>query len=287
LIGEPPGQRQASRTAVGVAILRLAHQLIDGQPRILEDPASVALAGPEVVAAVRERADEFRTPGALGLRAHVLLRSRYAEDCLAEAVQRGVPQYVILGAGGDTFGYRQPAWARELLVIEVDHPGSQSQKRDRLTAAGLEIPGNVRFAAVDFETVSLARGLEAAGMDSTRSAFFSWLGVTMYLTEDAVDAVLGFVASMPQGSEIVFTFAQRPSGAREDAGRRRLAEQAAEVGEPWLTYFDPASLEHKLRGFGYADVSFLSPEEARSRYFEHRADGLSAPRRSSICRARV
>lgn len=272
---------------MGVGLLRLAHQLIDAEPRILDDPVAVALAGPDVVAAVRARAEEFQAPGTRALRAHVVLRSRYAEDCLAEAVQRGVGQYVVLGAGGDTFAYRQPDWARDLRIIEVDHPGSQQQKRDRLAAAGVVVPQNVSFAAVDFETVSLGDGLRSAGFDLSRPAFFSWLGVTMYLTEDAVDSVLAFVGALPDETEIVFTFAQRPSADPADDGRRMIAQQAAEVGEPWLSYFDPVDLARKLEGFGFSGVSFLHPSDAERRYFAGRADGLPAPRRATICRARV
>lgn len=280
-------QREPSRTAAGVAMLRVAHQLMDAEPRILDDPVAVALAGPEVVGAIRARADELMAPGALGLRAHVLLRSRYAEDCLGEAVVRGVKQYVVLGAGGDTFAYRQPAWARALAILEVDHPASQAEKLARLAAAGVGVPPNVRHAAVDFEAVSLADGLAAAGFEATRPAFLSWLGVTMYLTSEAVNAVLAWVATLPAGSEIVFTFAQRPTHSAEDEGRRRLAQRAAELGEPWLSYFAPEELEVRLRAFGFSDVSFLSAEQARHRYFRDRADGLTAPRRASICRAIV
>jgi len=283
----PVAAREPSRTAVGVGMLRLAHQVLDSEPHILEDPVAIALAGPEVIEAIRARADEFQAPATRALRAHVLLRSRYTEDCLAEAVHRGVRQYVVLGAGGDTFAYRQPAWAHELKIIEVDHPGSQQQKRENLAKAGVAIPGNVQFAAVDFETVSLREGLAAAAFDVTRPAFFSWLGVTMYLTEDAVDAVLSFVGALPDRTEIVFTFAQRPSADPADDGRRLLAQQAADVGEPWLSYFDPIDLAKKLEGFGFSAVSFLHPSEAERRYFAGRADGLPAPRRATICRATV
>jgi len=279
--------REASKTAVGVALLRLAHQLIDAEPRILDDPVAIALAGPEVIEAVRARADELQVPATRALRAHVLLRSRYAEDCLAEAYDRGVRQYVVLGAGGDTFAYRQPAWARDLRVIEVDHPASQQQKRARLAASRVVVPANVEFAAVDFETVSLAEGLVRAGFDLARPAFFSWLGVTMYLTEDAVDAVLAFVGALADDTEIVFTFAQRPTDDPRDEGRRQMAKQAAEVGEPWLSYFEPVDLTRKLEGFGFSTVSFLHPSDAERKYFAGRADALPAPRRATICRATV
>lgn len=279
--------REASKTAVGVALLRLAHQLIDAEPRILDDPVAISLAGPEVIEAVRARADELQVPAARALRAHVVLRSRYAEDCLAEAYDRGVRQYVVLGAGGDTFAYRQPAWARDLRIIEVDHPASQQHKRDRLASSGVAVPANVRFAPVDFEIVSLAEGLMRAGLDRTRPAFFSWLGVTMYLTEDAVNAVLAFVGALPDETEIVFTFAQQPSEDPRDDGRRLIAQQAADVGEPWLSYFDPVDLARKLEGFGFSTASFLHPSEAERKYFSDRSDGLPAPRRASICRATV
>ena len=125
-------ERAGSRTALGVALLRAAHQLLDGEPKILADQPIVHLLGPEGLTRLRTLADELQTPSARRLRAHVLLRSRFAEDRLADAVRRGVRQYVLLGAGLDTFALRQPAWASEITIVEIDRPETQAAKRARL-----------------------------------------------------------------------------------------------------------------------------------------------------------
>lgn len=280
-----------SRTALGVAWLRAAHQLLDPPPRVLEDPAAVALFGAGAEEALRSAAPRLQTPGARGLRAHVLLRSRYAEDRLERAVARGVRRYVVLGAGYDTFIVRQPAWARELRITEVDRAAIQEGKRERLAEVGLAVPGNVEFLSMDFESETLAEGLRRGGVRGSEPAFFSWLGVTMYLTEPAIDAVLATVASFPTGSEIVLTFAQPRDPRAEDAGyagsrgRPTLAERAAAVGEPWLTYFTPESLARKLRGAGFRSVDILTPEISAERYFGAAPGALPPPRRTSIASA--
>ncbi len=154
-------ERGASSTAVGVAMLRAAHMLFDGLPRILDDSVVVALLGPGTVAHIRERAPAYREARAMALRTHVLLRSRFAEERLRDALERGVTQFVALGAGLDTFAYRQPPWARALRIFEVDHPASQAAKRERLAEAGIDVPANVVYAPIDFEHDTLAAGLRA------------------------------------------------------------------------------------------------------------------------------
>ena len=280
---QPVGGRTASRTARGVAGLRAAHQLLDAPPRILDDPVILRLIGESGVRDIESAAARYADPGARALRAHIVLRSRYAEDRLSESVARGVSHYVVLGAGLDTFAYRQPLWARGLHIVEVDQPASQREKRELLTAACVEVPSNVTLASVDFE--SLADALERHGVRVDVRVFFSWLGVTMYLREPAVDDVLRTVASYARGTEIVFTFAQpRDSDANTD-GRPTLAELAAQAGEPWLSYFEPGALEQKLRSFGFSQVEFLTPNNAAARYFSNRTDGLPPPRRTTIVSA--
>jgi methyltransferase (TIGR00027 family) len=213
-----------SRTAAGVAWLRAAHQTLDDPPRILDDPAIVALLGPTAAERLRAEWARAQTPGTRALRAHVVLRSRFAEDRLALAVARGVRQYIVPGAGYDTFIVRQPAWAHDLRIVEVDQPGTQAEKRARLAAAGLDVPDNVVFADVDFEHETLTDGLARHRIALDTPTFFSWLGVTMYLSEPAVDAVLRTVARCPAGSEIVFTFVQprgRETPSRESHHRGR------------------------------------------------------------------
>jgi methyltransferase (TIGR00027 family) len=193
-----------------------------------------------------------------------------------------VRQYVILGAGLDTFAYRQPAWASDLRIVEVDQPASQETKREMLERAGIAIPPNVGFGAADFEHETLADGLARAGLDRGAPAFFSWLGVTMYLTREAIEAVLRTVAEFPARSELVLTFAHSP--APGEPIEHPLAIRAAAVGEPWVSYFTPDALSQLLRATGFSEVEFLSVDAA-ARYFGKAT--LSPPRRVSIATAIV
>ncbi len=273
--------REASRTALGVAALRAAHRVMDAEPWILDDPIAIRLLEADLHAHLLDPA-RLQRPLARGLRSHVLLRSRVAEERLETACLAGLRQCVMLGAGYDTFAYRQPGWASALRIFEVDHPTSQAAKRERVRMADLEVPANLVHAPVDFERISLADGLRLAGFDASLPTFFSWLGVTMYLTRPAIESILGFVASLPQGSRMVLTFAQPE--AEEPS---RLADLAAEAGEPWLTRFTPAELTDALQSAGFRVVEILDPDEARQRYFQDRADGLPPPRRASIAYGEV
>ncbi|HEY7638883.1 MAG TPA: class I SAM-dependent methyltransferase [Steroidobacteraceae bacterium] len=268
----------ASRTALATAHMRAAHQLLDPPPRILEDPAAVAVLGPDGEQRIRELAERSQTAEGRALRAHMVLRSRFAEDRLAAAVRRGVTQYVILGAGFDTFAVRQPAWAQGLRILEVDHAGTQELKRAHLAAAGLVVPPNAGFATIDFERESLRDGLTRHGIATTARTFFSWLGVTMYLPLVAIDAVLRSVAQFPDGSEIVLTFAAASSTPR------LVAERAAHVGEPWLSFFEPAEMQDKLRACGFTTIEFLTPDAAHERYFRN-GSSLPTPQRTTIAAA--
>jgi len=271
-------QRTVSRTALGTAHMRAAHQLLDPAPRILEDPAAVAVLGPEAEQRIRESAERWQSPEGRALRAHMVLRSRFAEDRLAAAVGRGVVQYVVLGAGFDTFAVRQPAWARNLRILEVDHAGTQEVKRAHLAAAGLVVPSNAGFATIDFERESLRDGLLRHGIAPAERTFFSWLGVTMYLPQDAVDAVLRSVAEFPPGSEIVLTFASASNTPQV------VPELAAQAGEPWLSFFEPAEMRDKLLAAGFTTVELLTPAAAEERYFRH-GSSLPTPQRTTIVAA--
>ncbi len=261
-----------SRTAQATANLRAAHQLVD-QPRIFDDPLALRIIGAQAEAAVRANAGR----GALAsFRPFVAVRSRYAEDELARAVQRGVRQYVVLGAGLDTFAYRNPYPVARLRVFEVDHPATQAWKRACLQNAGIPVPESLTFAAIDFETQTLAGGLGQVGFRADEPAFFSMLGVVIYLTRDAAMGTLKFVASMPSGTEIVFDYAVSPSALSETDRHRHddVARQVAARGEPWLTYFEPAVLAGDLRGIGFTQVEDLGPGEIHDRYFKGRLDDL-------------
>jgi methyltransferase (TIGR00027 family) len=281
-------ERPASRTAIGVAVLRALHELYDDAPKILSDPIIPLLLDKEVLQKAKANLEWYQDPLTTALRSHVVLRSRYAEDSLHEAVVSGVHQYVILGAGFETFAYRQPAWADPLRIFEVDHPASQRAKMKRLRLAGVSLPPNLEFVSADFETTSLRDILSHSSIDFTAPAFFSCLGVLVYLAEDSVKAIFQVTASFPKLSEIVFTFSQGNLASRDERrSRPSLAESAAAVGEPWRSYHDPDVLRRELFEIGFSEVSFLSPQEAKDRYYRDRCDGLPPPRRISIARAVV
>jgi methyltransferase (TIGR00027 family) len=204
-------EMKQSRTAFGVAWMRAAHQVLDSQPLILEDEPILDLLGRDYVERMRKEPARMQIPAVRLLRSHVVLRSRFTEDRLAESLARGVRQFVILGAGYDTFFARQPAWAKALKVFEIDQPATQEDKLARIAAARMSVPPNVTFGSVNFEAESLIDGLNRHGVDFDVPTVFSWLGVTMYLTEPAIDATLRTVLSFAGGSEIVLTFASRDS----------------------------------------------------------------------------
>ena len=263
------------------------HQTIDGDPKILWDPIA-----PRLIEAEDDRrwmAPLLEHPFAKGWRAGFALRARYAEDCLAASVRRGATQYVILGAGLDTFAYRQPSWASLVRIFELDQGITQQWKRDKLRAAGLAPPSNVTFVPLDFERVSIGSGLMAAGFVFDAKTLCSCMGVTQYLSPAAIDATLQFVLALPRESEIVFSFVvpqEAVSGVEADA-LLVAARHAADAGEPWLTRFRPENLIAKLGAMGFSQVIPLTPEEARERYFNDRRDGLKERRGERLIRAIV
>jgi methyltransferase (TIGR00027 family) len=281
-------QSKPSRTSEITAIMRALHQTADDEPRILTDPIA-----PRLIETGGKN-DDWLAPFlnhsfAKRWRAGFLLRSRYAEDCLADAVECGAQQYLILGAGLDTFAYRQPLWAASLHIFEIDHPATQHGKRDRLETAGIAIPPNLTFVPIDFEKTSLAEALRSTKFSFNSKTFCSWLGVTPYLTPSAFKATLEFMLLLPQSSEIVFNFvlpADVLSGIEAEA-MMLSAQRSAEAGEPWLTSFLPDRVTTFLRTMGFRDVIHLSPDEANRRYFQDRRDGLEARRGERLVRAIV
>jgi methyltransferase (TIGR00027 family) len=193
--------------------------------------------------------------------------SRFAEDCLTSAVSRGVRQVVVLGAGLDTFSLRHPHSPLGVRVFEVDHPATQAWKRERITEAGLAAPASLTFAPVDFDRQSLAEGLVAAGFDPTQPAFFHWLGVVPYLRQDAISAILQFIASVP-GSEVVFDYSEPLENYSPErrANVAAVAARTAAMGEPWISYFDPAELSKDLRERGFQELEDLGLDGIAVRY---------------------
>jgi len=263
------------------------HLLLDDPPAILEDRLALRLLGPGVARAIQEDSDRFRTPASYALRCDVPVRSRYAEDQLAEAIRRGVRQYAILGAGLDTFAYRQPAWAGELRIVEVDHEASQLDKRARLSRAGIGQPANLRFAAADLETDALAQVLEAAGLDTTKPMFVACLGVLIYLSVASGDAIFDMAGRLATGSEFVFTFSRPDASTVGSPLPGSAAGHMADLGEPWRTRREPEALAVRLKAAGLSSTSFLCAEDVTERYLQGRNDGLRAPSRVVLADAMV
>lgn len=279
--------KQRSRTLELPAIMRALHQTLDDDPKILSDAIA-----PRLIEADRDHswlASLLDHPSAKLLRAGFVMRARYAEDCLAEGVERGVRQYVVLGAGLDTFAYRQPEWARALHVYEVDHPSTQQWKREKLKAANIAGPRNLTFVAIDFERASLPDVLRAAGFKFEAVTLCSWMGVTQYLSSEALDATFRFILSLPRSSEIVFSFILPEDAAPPDEAEamRFAAQRTAEIGEPWLTRFRADELEAKLEAMDFSRVVHFSPDEANRRYFANRRDGLETRYGQQLMRAIV
>jgi methyltransferase (TIGR00027 family) len=263
---------RASRTALGVANRRAVHQLLD-RPPVLNDPVAVPILGPSFEID-HERQNH---PAARAFRAFMAARSRYVEDNLATAVASGVGQYVVLGAGLDTFAYRNPF--AQLRVFEVDFPATQEWKRGLLHAAGIPEPANLTYVPLDFEHRTLNEGLAEAGFNTQRPAFFGWLGVVPYLTLPAFRSTIDLVAAMPAGSGIGFDYAlaaEDLSPARQKQ-REALAARVAAVGEPFKLFFRSEQLENELRSAGFQRIEQLDTQDVNERYFANRTDGLVLP----------
>jgi methyltransferase (TIGR00027 family) len=252
------------------------------QPWVLDDHLALGLAGDEGASITQRLRDGLSAVDLRAFSRWMCVRSRLAEDVVERVVAAGIRQYAILGAGLDSFAYRRPDLLARLRVFEVDHPASQAWKRERLAELGVRLPANLVFAPVDFETQTLRVGLLAAGFDFATAAVFSWIGVTMYLTQAAIEATLETVAACPPGSGIVLTY-NLPLSALEGQGRAiggRMSRVVGEVGEPWISLFTPAEAEALLHRCGFGEVEHFGPAEAVRTYFAGRPDvRLGMPQR--------
>ena len=274
---------EPDNTAVRVALWRAMHVQVDPPPHVLADEIGLQLAAPD--ADWRQRGD-MHPQGTSRFRAGIVARARFVEDLVAEQADRGVGQYVILGAGLDTFAQRRPGLAARLRVFEVDQPGPQAWKRQRLTELGYGVPDWLRLVPVNFEAGESAAGgswwgqLAAAGFDPGRPAVVASTGVSMYLTRDANAVTLRQIAALAAGSTLAMTF-QLPLELLEPEDRpgRQAAENGARAsGTPFLSFFSPPDMLALARASGFAQARHVSADDLNERYFAGRADGLRMAR---------
>jgi methyltransferase (TIGR00027 family) len=266
-----------SHTAFRTALKRAAHQLLDS-PLVFEDRLALPILGPEQEAALRADPHQFeQSKLAPYLRAFLAVRSRVAEETLAQCVAAGVRQYVILGAGLDTFAFRNSYPLSALRVFEVDHPATQAWKRGQLEQADIPMPGNLTFVPIDFERQNLSQELLSTGFNPEAGAFFSWLGVMPYLQPEAARETLRAIASLSglKGG-VVFDYAIPVSslGLMQRLLFKLMAARVKAAGEPWLTFCYPSDLARELSGMGFRYLEDLSGDLLNQRYFADRADGL-------------
>lgn len=278
----------ASRTALATSLMRAAHTRLDPHPliddswgdRLVPESAKRAMAPSD------ELLDELLTRSRPY--ANVITRTRYAEDALRAAVSRGVLQYVLIGAGFDSFCLRRPAFAANLQIFEIDFPATQGLKTGQIAACAISLPDTVHFIAADLSQESVAAALARSRFDPNRLTFFSWLGVTMYLTREANLATLRSIASCsPAGSELVFTYLDQRLFQAQSDSFRELEQRVAALGEPFLSGFNPAELAANLADCGLDLAEDLNGSEAAARYDRGGALGSGQSMFSHIALARV
>lgn len=300
---------RASMTALGASLMRAVHTRLD-RPALIDDSWGDRLVtDADRTAMVRVGLDSLDAPArdrleALGsvdeiasalMRAHpnygtIVIRTRYTEDSLAVAVAAGARQYVIVGAGMDSFVLRRPSFARDVEVFEVDHPATQELKLNRLRECDLTLSGHIHFVAADLSEERLDAALDRSAFDPGQTTFFSWLGVTQYLSREANLQTLRSIASCSEaGSELVFTYIdQRPLDRPESESSdvQRFRATGAAVGEPWVSGFEPRHLGGDLASVGMRLIEDLGPDDLRERYCADRDDGLSPSMAMHIVHAR-
>jgi methyltransferase (TIGR00027 family) len=277
-----------SYTALTAAAARAAHLIVDNAPTIFADTLASPLLG--------EQADEFigyhRAHGThlvlSSARTQVTCRSRYTEDHLAGRAGRGITQYVILGAGLDSFAYRSRLAGR-MRVFEVDHPATQRWKRNRLSAARIPVPASLTFVPADLEAGPLTPCLSQAGFDPSRPALVSWLGVTMYLTEDAIGQTMAELGGLAAGTEVITDY-MLPAGLRDETGSayaELVGPVAAERGEPWLSFFAPGDMSALLERHGFGPARHIRQRDAVDAACWDRSDALRPAELSMLAHAAV
>ena len=264
-------QAVPSNTALRVALRRAAHQLHD-VPVVLNDPVAVQILGSTYAEELKRTPLRTDRPFSIGLRAFLVARSRYAEDHLKQAVQGGVQQYVLLGAGLDTFAYRNPY--PSLRVFEVDHPATQQWKREQLQQNRMAVPPGTAYVPVDFESQSLAQQLRVSGFDERLPSFFAWLGVVPYLTLEACRITIAYIAAQPAGSGVALDYGQprHVLPLLERLEHDSLASRVEKSGEPFQLFFTPPEIAFEFARFH--SIEDLGSAEINARYFAGRTDQL-------------
>src|SRR5580658_5279194 len=262
---------EPSRTALMIARQRAAHQVLD-HGSILYDPFAM-----KILREDEKDVLQFANGHPLASigRLFTAARSRIAEDALSKAVERGIRQIVILGAGLDTFALRNPYGARQIRIYEVDHPATQAWKRQRLAEAQIALPPGLVFVPVDFERDDVEEKLAAAGFQQNSPAFFTWLGVVPYLTPDAIGRTLNYMSSI-QNSEVVFDYLEPPEGFSEELREleKERTEQLKKMEEPLGSRFAPAAMAAILRAHGFSTIEDIHFQQIASR-FGHAVQGLA------------
>ncbi|MFI0153525.1 class I SAM-dependent methyltransferase [Streptomyces lydicus] len=283
----PSGRHEPDHTAVRVALWRALHVEADAPPHVLHDEIGLKLADPGPN--WRERGD-MTMPGISGVRASIVARARFIEDLVAERVDAGAAQYVILGAGLDTFAQRRPEVGSRLTVFEVDQPDTQAWKRQRLVELGYDIPSWLTLVPVDFEVGdSWWERLTAAGFDPRKPTVVASTGVSMYLTPEANTATLRQVAALAPGSVFATTFLLPLD--RYEPDQRQVQEfsmrNAAASGTPFISLYSPEEMRQAALEAGFTKAVHVSPDELAARYFADRHDGLRPPRAEQFLVAEV
>jgi methyltransferase (TIGR00027 family) len=272
-------------TAIRTAMWRALHVELDAPPLVLDDTIGLRLADPDPD--WRSRGN-MHPDGTRAFRASIVARARYLDDLVAEHAAAGVGQYVILGAGLDTFAQRHPDVA--LRIFEVDQPGTQEWKRRRLTEIGYPPGENLRFVPVDFESgEAFPDALRANGFDADRPAVISSTGVSMYLTKEATEATLRQVAAWAAGSVLAMTFMLPLDlvDVSERAMQESVEAAAAGSGTPFISHYAPDEMTDMCRAAGFSAVQHVSPDDLTARYFAGRTDGLRPPSAEQLIVATV
>ena len=280
-------EAQPSRTALRVAMRRGAHQVIDAEPLIFPDPFALRVLDQATVEEIKRTPEAGRQPYSAAMRSWIIVRARVAEDTLHQAVATsGATQYLVLGAGLDTFALRNPY--PHLRVFEVDFPATQAWKRERLRSGGLSLPHTATLVPIDFETHSLRHELDNAGFCFSEPTVTAWLGVSTYLTASAFAGTCALLGSMLPGSSVVFDYSQPREvlPPREQQMHDSLSSRVAQAGEPFQLFFTPETLESELARHRLAVNQDWSGADLNERFFVARKDGLGLRGSGArLCRA--